>query len=73
MSADEPGVVRRRPMDEPTRVLLGDVEAQALRIRQHWALMDDAARLAAVNELNCRSQELYAVVDAAPEPPGETT
>jgi len=24
--------------------------------------MDDATRLAAVNELNCRSQELYATV-----------
>lgn len=49
-------------MDDRTRTLLGDVESQALRMRQHWAGMDDQTRLAAVNELNCRSQELYAVV-----------
>lgn len=55
----------RRPMDDRTRTLLGDVEQQTLRMRQHWAVMDDETRLAAVNELNCRSQELYGVVAPA--------
>lgn len=51
-------------MDDQTRARMGDVEAQTLTMRQHWARWDDATRLAAVNELNCRAQDLYAVLPA---------